>query len=42
MNYEDSAEKFSNRFFLSIFTLVPSVSADIEMTPAYDWITHGM
>ena len=40
MNYEGSAEKFSYRFF-SIFILVPSVSANIEMTPAYDWITHG-
>ena len=33
MNYEGSAEKFSYRFFFSIFILVPSVTANIEMTP---------
>ena len=41
MNYEGSAEKLSYRFFFSIFILVPSVTANIEMTPAYDWFTHG-
>ena len=41
MNYEGSAENFSYRFFFSIFILVPSVTANIEMTPAHDWITHG-
>ena len=40
MKYEDG-EKFSYRFFFSIFILVPSVTANIEMTPAYDWFTHG-
>ena len=43
MNYEGSAEKFIYRFFFfSIFILVPSVTANIEMTPAYDWFTHDM
>ena len=41
MNYEGSAEKFSYRIFFSIFISVLSVTANIEMTPAYDWITHG-
>ena len=41
MNHEGSAEKFTEFFFLSIFILVPSVTTNIEMTPAYDWITHG-
>ena len=36
MNYEGSAEKFSYRFFFSIFILVPLVTANIEMTPACD------
>ena len=36
MNYEGSAEKFSYRFFFSIFILVPSVTANIEMTPSCD------
>ena len=33
MNYEGRAEKFSYRFFFSIFILVASVTANIEMTP---------
>ena len=37
INYDGSAEKFS----YSISILVPSVTANIEMTPACDWITHG-
>ena len=37
MNYDGSAEKFS----YSISILVPSVTANIEMTPACDRITHG-
>ena len=41
MNYEGSAEKFTDFIFLSIFILVPSVTTNIEVTPAYDWITHG-
>ena len=41
MHYEGSAEKFSYRFFFSIFILVPMVTVNIEMTPAYDWFTHG-
>ena len=42
MDYEGSAEKFSySIFFFSIFILVPSVTANTEMTPAYDWFTHG-
>ena len=41
MNYEGSAEKFSNRICFSIFILVPSFTANTEMTPAYDWFTHG-
>ena len=41
MNYKGSAEKLSYRLFFSIFILVPSVLANIEMTPAYDWFTHG-
>ena len=40
MNYEGSDEKFSYRFFF-IFILVPSVTSNIEMTPAYHWFTHG-
>ena len=41
MNYEGSAEKFSYTISFSIFILVPSVTANIKMTPAYDWITQG-
>ena len=37
MNCDGSAENFS----YSISILVPSVTANIEMTPACDWITHG-
>ena len=37
MNYDGSAEKFS----YSISISVPSVTANIEMTPACDWITHS-
>ena len=41
MNYEGSAEKFSYTISFSIFILVPSVTANIKMTQAYDWITQG-